>query len=44
MRAHGPEGAGAGGREPGAVMPPARHPGKVIPLFEIKLMLIKTEL
>ena len=44
VRAHGPEGAGSGGREPGAVMPPASHPGKVIPLFEIKLMLIKTEL
>ena len=41
MRAHGPEGAGAGGREPGAVFPPVRHRGKVMPLFGIKLMSIK---
>ena len=43
-RAHGPEWAGAGGRQPGAVMPPARNPGKVIPLLGIKLMSIKTKL
>ena len=41
MRAHGPEGTGAGGREPGAVFPPVRHRGKVMPLFGIKLMSIK---
>lgn len=44
MRAHGPEWAGAGGREIGAVLPPVRHHGKVMPLFGIKLMSIKTKL
>ena len=44
MRAHGPEGAGTGDGEPGAVMPPARHVRKVIPLLGIKLMLTKTKL
>ena len=46
MRAHGPDAGPAGARdgEPGAVMPPARHPGKVIPLLGIKLMSIKTKL
>ena len=44
MRAHGPEWADAGGREPGAVVPPGKCHGKVIPLFGIKLMSIKTKL
>ena len=44
MIAHGPEWAGAGGREPRAAVSPARHAGKMIPLFGIKLMSIKTKL
>ena len=44
MRARGPEWAGAGDRESGAVVFPVRHPGKLTPLFGIKVMLIKTKL
>ena len=43
VRARGPEWADAGGGEPGAVVPPGKCPGKVIPLFGIKLMSIKTK-
>ena len=44
VRAWGPKWADAGGREPGAVVPPAKCLGKVIPLFGIKHMSIKTKL
>ena len=44
VRAWGPEWADAGGGEPGAVVPPRKCPGKVIPLFGIKLMSIKTKI
>ena len=44
VRACGSEWAGARGREPGAVVFPVRHSGKLTPLFGIKLMSIKTKL
>ena len=44
MRARGPEWADVGGKEPGAVVSPAKCPRKVIALFGLKLMSIKTKI